>query len=96
MVYLVTDPYRSAEGNIMEQIVVHIKDKSKIDLLVGLLTSLDFVDAVDTTTITTQEEETTQETSRNDSADFFSLAGLWSGRDITLETIRRQAWPRQA
>ncbi len=79
----------------MEQIVVHMKDRSKIGLLVGLLTSLDFVDAVDTTAITTQEE-TTEETSRNDSADFFSLAGLWSGRDITLETIRRQAWPRQA
>jgi hypothetical protein len=32
-----TNPHRSAEGNIMEQIVVHMKDRSKIDLLVGLM-----------------------------------------------------------
>ena len=84
----------------MEQIVVHIKDKSKVDLLVGLLTSLDFVSAVDATAVVVAEarEEVgvTQEVSRNDSADFFNLAGLWSGRDIDVETIRRQAWPRQS
>ena len=84
----------------MEQIVVHIKDKSKVDLLVGLLTSLDFVSAVDAASVAVadarEEVGVTQEASRNDSADFFSLAGLWSGRDIDVETIRRQAWPRQA
>ena len=77
----------------MEQIVVHIKDKSKVDLLVGLLTSLDFVNAV---ADAREEVGATQEASRNDAADFFSLAGLWSGRDIDVEAIRRQAWPRQA
>ena len=78
----------------MEQIVVHIKDKSKVDLLVGLLASLDFVDSIDAAA-DTGEMIVNQAVSENDSADFFSLAGLWSGRDIDVETIRRQAWPRQ-
>ena len=25
--------------------------------------------------------------------DFFSLAGLWSGREVTLDSIRQKAWP---
>ena len=28
-------------------------------------------------------------------ADFISLAGLWEARDVTLESIRKKAWPRQ-
>ncbi|MDA0243875.1 MAG: hypothetical protein OT477_10705 [Chloroflexi bacterium] len=27
---------------------------------------------------------------------FFAMAGLWAGRDVTIETIRQQAWPRQS
>ena len=79
----------------MEQIVVHIKDRSKVDLLVDLLASLDFVDTIDAAA-DTREVGMNQATRKNDSADFFSLAGLWSGRNIDVETIRRQAWPRQA
>ncbi|MCW5201607.1 hypothetical protein VU12_01570 [Desulfobulbus sp. US4] len=28
-------------------------------------------------------------------ADFMSLAGLWQGRDVTQDAIRKKAWPRQ-
>ncbi len=28
-------------------------------------------------------------------ADFMSLVGLWEARDVTLESIRKKAWPRQ-
>ncbi len=27
--------------------------------------------------------------------DFFSLVGLWSDREVSLESIRQKAWPRQ-
>ena len=27
--------------------------------------------------------------------DFFSMAGLWEGREVTLASIRQKAWPRQ-
>lgn len=26
--------------------------------------------------------------------DFFTLAGLWSGRDIDAQTLRKEAWPK--
>lgn len=29
----------------------------------------------------------------HDENDFFSMAGIWRGREIDAETIRRNAWP---
>ena len=34
-------------------------------------------------------------TGPEESLDFFSLAGLWANREISLESIRQKAWPRQ-
>ena len=75
----------------MEHIVIHVKDKEKAKLLLELLASLDFVDSVNTAeTIEAESKKASSE-----QADFFSLAGLWAERDITLEAIRKKAWPRQ-
>ena len=75
----------------MEQIVVHVKDKAKAKVLFELLTALDFVDSVQSSE--TQEVKVAS-TVPDERSDFFSLAGLWQGRDVTLESIRQKAWPR--
>ncbi len=70
----------------MEQIIVQVKDKHKAHILYELLSALDFVNVVKTSE---QEDEENQAAS----ADFFSFAGLWADRDISLQSIRRRAWP---
>jgi hypothetical protein len=76
----------------MEQIVVKIRDKAKAKALFDLLTALDFVDSVQTSETETAE---TDSAIHDDQLDFFSLAGLWQGREVTLDSIRQKAWPRQ-
>lgn len=71
----------------MEQITIQITNKQKAQALITFLKSLDFVDE-----LTTQNPAFQPEAKMND-ADFFGLAGIWSGRDVTLETIRLKAWP---
>ena len=70
----------------MEQLIVKVTDKEKAEMLSQILTSLDFVNSVELmfeATITSQEE------------DFFSLAGIWENRDITIESIREEAWQEE-
>lgn len=74
----------------MEKIIIQVRDKNKAALLLEVLKSLDFVELV---SINQDQAETVTE---NQFADFFSLAGLWEGRDIQLDTIRQKAWPRQS
>ncbi|MDT8305787.1 MAG: hypothetical protein RRC07_07610 [Anaerolineae bacterium] len=75
----------------MEQIIIRIRDKEKARLLLQLLRSLDFVENIEVEeTVSNSGSETTTEENG-----FFSLAGLWEGRDISLESLRRAAWPRQ-
>jgi len=76
----------------MERIIVQVKDKNKARVLVELLAALDFVDSVKTTEMLEIE---TGSTAREEPFDFFSLAGLWQERNVTLESIRKRAWPRQ-
>lgn len=71
----------------MEQIVIRVHDKEKAKLLTTLLQSLDFVDIV--------EVDEHARATDTEGADFFAMAGLWEGRDITLESLRQRAWPRQ-
>lgn len=75
----------------MDQIVIQIRDKEKVRLLLQLLRSLDFVEHVEVKeTVTHSGSEL-----RGVENGFFDLAGLWEGRDISLESLRRAAWPRQ-
>jgi hypothetical protein len=76
----------------MEQIIVQVRDKTKAKVLFELLTALDFVDSVQTSET---EEVEVDATVREETLDFFSLAGLWQDREITLASIRQRAWPRQ-
>jgi hypothetical protein len=75
----------------MEQIVVQIRDKEKAKALFELLSALDFVESVEASETEAVEADATGA----ETLDFFSLAGLWQDRDISLDLIRQQAWPRQ-
>ena len=72
----------------MEQIVVEVKDKHKAKMLFELLTALDFVNIVKTS-----KHKDNQTTQSEQSTDFFSFAGLWADRDVSLQSIRKKAWP---
>jgi len=76
----------------MQQIIIQVKDKNKARKLFELLTELDFVSSVETSEAIDTEASTT---TPKESSDFFSLAGLWEGREISLESIRQKAWPKQ-
>ena len=77
----------------MEQIIIHVKDKKKSKMLVEILRTMNFVDIVSAEGAET-DEETRSEKNAEDEQDFFAAAGLWEGRNLNLETIRKKAWPR--
>ncbi len=70
----------------MEQLIVKVTNKEKAEMLSEILTALDFVNSVELileqTTIPEEDE------------DFFSLAGVWENRDISIESIRQEAWQK--
>ena len=72
----------------MEQIVIQVKDKKKARVLKKFLKTLDFVESV-------TEPDLAKQTRKIKSVDFFSMAGLWAGRDISQEDILKEAWPLQ-
>jgi hypothetical protein len=79
------------KGLYMEQITIRIKDKKKAQTLLDFLKSLDFIESV------TEKDLSVEKTSSmGGESDFFSMAGFWAGRDISLKTIREQAWPYRA
>jgi hypothetical protein len=76
----------------MEQIVIQTRNKEKARLLVELLAAMDFIESVETNS---DEGAVIAPEVRPEEADFFALAGIWEGRDISLESIRQEAWPPQ-
>ena len=75
----------------MEQIIIRIKDQKKAQTLLNFLKSLDFIES-----ITEKELPGANNSGIDAEREFFALAGLWAGRDISLKTIREQAWPYRA
>ena len=72
----------------MEQIVIQVKDKKKAKALKDFLQTLDFVESVTQPGLSRKGRQIKK-------ADFFSMAGLWAGRDISQESIRKDAWPQR-
>lgn len=72
----------------MEQIVIHVRNKEKAALLFKLLRSLDFVETIETSEEALKTEMTDDE--------FFALASIWTDRQVDQNSLRQQAWPRQA
>ncbi len=73
----------------MEQIIIRIRDRKKAQTLIDFLKSLDFVESI------TEKEWSGGGEAEAVAGDqeFFAMAGLWEGRDISLKTIREKAWP---
>ena len=72
----------------MEQILIQIKDKSKAQALMNFLKTLDYIE-----NITSANLPMVESSKKDKEADFFALAGLWANRDISQESLRKQAWP---
>ena len=72
----------------MEQIVIQVKDKKKAQALKDFLQTLDFVESV-------TQPGLSRKGRRTKKTDFFSMAGLWAGRDISQESIRKKTWPQR-
>ncbi|MCE2719033.1 MAG: hypothetical protein ACK6A9_16240 [Dolichospermum sp.] len=71
----------------MQQLIIQIADKEKAQMLLKIISALDFVNSVevieDNTSISDDEQ------------DFFSLAGIWENRNITTDSIRQEAWRQE-
>lgn len=65
----------------MEQLILKIKDSSKLSFLMQLIKQLDFVEV----------EKVKKKLSSAD-YDIFSSAGLWANREIDAKELRKQAW----
>ena len=74
----------------MEEITIQISDKYKKQTLLNFLKTLDFVE-----NIRSAELPLTSATETHKDEDFFALAGLWKDRDITLDSIRKEAWAQR-
>jgi hypothetical protein len=70
----------------MEKITIRIKDRKKAQTLLDFLKSLDFIESVVKKNVDAPASAASEQ-------EFFALAGLWNGRDISLKTLREQAWP---
>ena len=75
----------------MEEIIIRVKDKDKAKALHDLLRALDFVDSI----ATDSQAENADEQIQEDEA-FFSVAGIWSDRDVSQESLRQKAWPHRS
>ena len=73
----------------MEQITIRIKDKQKARTFLNFLKTLDFVESIASADFSAPKKPAQD-------ADFFALAGIWAGRDISLKTLREKAWPHRA
>ena len=73
----------------MEQIVIQTNDKKKAQALMNFLKALDFIENVTASELSTAKSKSKTASEQ----DFFSMAGLWADRDVTLESIRKKAWP---
>lgn len=75
----------------MKQIIIQVKDLQKAKALMDFLQTLDFVEAVKSSNVFTAKKSKQAKES-----DFFALAGLWAGREISLDSIRQKAWPERS
>jgi hypothetical protein len=72
----------------MEQFIIELKDLSKRNFLLELLTQLDFIELK-----TGKKAEV--ELKKGDNYDLFDSAGLFENREIDANQLRREAWSVQ-
>ncbi|MCW9680581.1 hypothetical protein FJR41_007135 [Dolichospermum planctonicum UHCC 0167] len=71
----------------MQQLIIQIADKEKAQMLLKIISALDFVNSVEVIEDNTNISD--------DEQDFFSLAGIWENRNITTDSIRQEAWRQE-
>lgn len=72
----------------MEQIIIRVRDRKKADTLLKFLKTIDYVDNIVRANLPIADGSKI-----NAEAEFFDLEGIWAGRDISQESLRKQAWP---
>lgn len=75
----------------MERITIRVNNKQKARIVLTLLKTIGLIEDI-------QEESEDWKDSQilegqTEDTDFFALAGIWADRDITHETLRKEAWP---
>ncbi len=75
----------------MEKIIIQVQNKKKAKMLSELLAFLDFITSIKTS----EDLADSQQMSLVSKNDFFSFAGLWADRDISIDNIRQKAWPKK-
>ena len=78
----------------MEQITILVRDHHKAKSLLELLRALDFVSILEIEDVEASSTDVEDGVSRE--AEFFAAAGIWKDREITTESLRALAWPRQS
>lgn len=68
----------------MEQIIIKLKDQSKRSFLLELLAQFDFLEL--------QVKEVSKGKAKEETYDFFQSAGLFEGREINADQLRKEAW----
>ncbi|BAZ81021.1 MAG: hypothetical protein ACKPEO_22690 [Sphaerospermopsis kisseleviana] len=68
----------------MQQLIIQVADKEKAEMLLKIISALDFVKSVEVVEDNNNIADSEQE--------FFDLAGIWENRDISTQSIRQEAW----
>ena len=66
----------------MEQIIINVKDHSKLPFLMEFLELFKFIEV----------QQKTSKKSKADQYNFFESAGIWKDRDVNANQLREQAW----
>jgi hypothetical protein len=69
----------------MQELVIAIRDPERKSFLLELLSQLDYIEVI---------EDRVQE-KKADSYSFFDSVGLFAGREIDTDQLRRAAWTRR-
>ncbi len=68
----------------MTQLILKIKDDSKVNFVEKLLSELDYV-----------EIQVPKAKSSKKKPGLFEHAGMWAGRSIDADTLRKKAWKKE-
>lgn len=74
----------------MEVINIRVRDARKANVLRKFLRTLDYVESV-----SGESADKKPQRSKEDETAFFALAGLWAGRNVSQESLRKQSWPER-
>ncbi len=73
----------------MSIIKVEIRDKDKVRSFLTLIEDLDYVQVMSKSSLPPKTKVKKQ------TGNFFAIAGMWEGRNISTHNIRAKAWPKR-